>query len=67
MLENGYWIKRRSNHLIWTNGVHQIVTAVSPSDWRAILNIESEVKRKTVHRQHYKPVKATAASTATTS
>lgn len=47
MRANGYWLKRSNGkHYVWTNGVHLIVTAKSPSDWRAMLNIRKEVERR---------------------
>jgi hypothetical protein len=45
MKSEGFWIHRSGKHLIWTDGTVQIVTAKSPSDYRALLNIKSIVKR----------------------
>ena len=43
MKENGFWVIRRSKHLIWSNGKVTVVTAVSPSDYRAFRNIKRTV------------------------
>lgn len=41
----GYKLVRKGKHNIWSNGAYMIVTAVSPSDQRALKNIRAEVRR----------------------
>ena len=43
----GYSLKRTSNHLIWFNPAlgTQVVTSLSPSDHRSLMNIRSTIKR----------------------
>lgn len=52
MKSHGFYLHRRSNHLIWRddNG-NQIVTGKSISDNRAILNILKTVQRISANRQ----------------
>lgn len=45
MYESGFWIERMGKHLIWTNGRFKVTTAVSPSDFRAVRNVKSIVRR----------------------
>lgn len=45
MRAQGYWVKRQAKHIVWTNGVNVITTAVSPSCHHALANIKRDVER----------------------
>lgn len=42
---NGFKLLRRNKHLIWSDGINQITTAMSASDYRAFYNIRATVRR----------------------
>lgn len=46
MQDHGFILIRQNKHAIWRRGAgEQIVTSVSPSDWRAIRKVEAHVNR----------------------
>ena len=45
MKDEGFYILREGSHLVWSNGVHVVVTARTPSCPRALKNIKAHVRR----------------------
>lgn len=43
--DNGFWLKRQKNHYIWTDGVSTIAMAKTASDWRAMMNKKTILRR----------------------
>lgn len=45
MTAEGFKLKRSGRHRVWTDGQVTVVTCVTPSDYRALLNVKNHIRR----------------------